>query len=168
MQGFQYSNCCSSSNFAQIQQHSPHFKISEYKHDFNQNPPNKNHLSAALITKNPTRRFSQEQLAANKKYYVNVLSWSLSSRTVQQILVVHISVIILMTYVVAKQRSRSRDPRPSAVKLRFGKLMSDLYCRNPKEKTQKPQETSSRIRNLFLKFALALNPNSLVACRKVL
>ncbi len=81
---------------------------------------------------------------------------------------IHISVIILMTYVVLKQRSRSRDPRPSAVKLRFGKLMSDLYCRNPKEKTQKPQETSSRIRNLFLKLALALNPNSLVACRKVL
>jgi hypothetical protein len=77
-------------------------------------------------------------------------------------------VIILMTYVVLKQRSRSRDPRPSAVKLRFGKLMSDLYCRNRKEKTQEPQETSSRIRNLFLKLALALNPNSLVACRKVL
>jgi hypothetical protein len=58
--------------FAQTQQHSPHFKISEYKHDFNQNPPKKNHLSAALITKNPTRRFSQEQLVANMKYYVNV------------------------------------------------------------------------------------------------
>ncbi len=126
--------------FAQIQQHSPHFKISEYKHDFNQNPPKNNRLSAALITKNPTRRFSQEQLAANKKYYVNVLSWSLSSRTVQQILVVHISVIILMTYVVAKQRPRSRDPRPSAVKLRFGKLMSDLYCRNPKTTRNKFQD----------------------------
>jgi hypothetical protein len=58
--------------FAQIQQHSPHFKISEYKHDFNQNPPKKNRLSAALITKNPTRSFSQEQLVANMKYYVNV------------------------------------------------------------------------------------------------
>jgi hypothetical protein len=57
--------------FAQIQQHSPHFNISEYKHGFNQNPP-KNHVSAALITKNPTRRFSQEQLVANMKYYVNV------------------------------------------------------------------------------------------------
>jgi hypothetical protein len=58
--------------FAQIQQHSPHFKISEYKHDYNQNPPKKNRLSAALITTNPTRRFSQEQLVANMKYYVNV------------------------------------------------------------------------------------------------
>jgi hypothetical protein len=46
--------------------------------------------------------------------------------------------------------------------------MSDLYYRDPKEKTQKPQETSSRIRNLFLKLELALNPNSLVACRKAL
>ncbi len=58
--------------FAQIQQHSPHFKISEYKHDFNQNPPKKNRLSAALMAKNPTKRLSQEQLVANMKYYVNV------------------------------------------------------------------------------------------------
>jgi hypothetical protein len=46
--------------------------------------------------------------------------------------------------------------------------MNDLYYKNPKEKTQKPQETSSRITNLFLKLKLALNPNSLVACRKAL
>jgi len=128
------------------------------------NLPRRNLCLLHWSPKNPTSS-SKEQLVATVKYSVVqcVSSSSLSSRNVQQILVVHISVIILMTYVVAKQRSR-----PSAVKLRFGKLMSDVYCRNPKEKTPKPQETSSRIRNLFLKLALALNPNSLVACRKVL
>ncbi len=155
--------------FAQIQQHSPHFKISEYKHDFNQNPPKKNHLSAALSQRIQQEGFHNKDLLQTwNTMSMSVLSWSLSSRNIQQILVIHISVIILMTYVVLKQRSRSRGPRPSAVKLRFGKLMSDLYCRDPKEKTQKPQETSSRIRNLFLKLELALNPNSLVACRKAL
>jgi len=72
--------------FAQTQQHSPHFKISECKYDFNQNPPKKNRLSAALITKNPTRSFHKNNLLQTwNTMPMSVSIWSLSSSEIQQI-----------------------------------------------------------------------------------